>query len=146
MRTAGTRALTRAPGRRPESDRVRRAWAPDFTSLERSWAQRARVHLAADGTHTWVAEGDTAVAGFAGVRVDHAESMGEIYMIAVDPAHQRHGIGAALIAHSLARIKSQGMALAMVDIGGDPGRAPARRTCEQAGFTLLPIARYFKRL
>jgi hypothetical protein len=34
----------------------------------------------------------------------------------------------------------------MVETGGDPGHAPARRTYEKAGYTLMPIARYFKAL
>jgi hypothetical protein len=38
------------------------------------------------------------------------------------------------------------MTVAMVETGGDPGHAPARDLYEQIGFTLLPIARYFKAL
>jgi hypothetical protein len=38
------------------------------------------------------------------------------------------------------------MGVAMVETGGDPGHAPARRAYEKAGFALLPIARYFKNL
>jgi len=38
------------------------------------------------------------------------------------------------------------MRVAMVETGGDPGHAAARRTYEKAGFTLVPIARYFKNL
>jgi RimJ/RimL family protein N-acetyltransferase len=38
------------------------------------------------------------------------------------------------------------MTVAMVEAGGDPGHAPARRVYEKAGYTLLPIARYFKNL
>ncbi len=38
------------------------------------------------------------------------------------------------------------MALAMVETGGDPGHAPARRSYERSGFVQLPIARYFKKL
>jgi hypothetical protein len=34
----------------------------------------------------------------------------------------------------------------MVETGGDPGHAAARRTYEKAGCVLLPIARYFKNL
>jgi hypothetical protein len=34
----------------------------------------------------------------------------------------------------------------MVETGGDPGHAPARHVYEKTGFTLLPIARYFKAL
>ena len=39
-----------------------------------------------------------------------------------------------------------GMTIAMVETGGDPGHAPARSLYEHDGFTLLPIARYFKAL
>jgi hypothetical protein len=35
------------------------------------------------------------------------------------------------------------MSVAMVETGGDPGHAPARRTYEKAGFGLFPTARYF---
>ena len=34
----------------------------------------------------------------------------------------------------------------LVETGGDPGHAAARRTYEKAGCVLLPIARYFKNL
>jgi GNAT superfamily N-acetyltransferase len=67
-------------------------------------------------------------------------------MLAVDPDHQTGGIGTALMEFALDRLKDAGMRIAMVETGGDPGHAPARRTYERAGFTLLPIARYFKNL
>ena len=44
------------------------------------------------------------------------------------------------------QLTEAGMTMAMVETGGDPGHAPARATYEQADFTLLPIARYFKAL
>jgi GNAT superfamily N-acetyltransferase len=72
--------------------------------------------------------------------------MGEIYMVAVDPDFQSRGIGSALIEFALDWMKQAGMAIAMVETGGDPGHAPARHTYEKAGFELLPIARYFKKL
>jgi ribosomal protein S18 acetylase RimI-like enzyme len=72
--------------------------------------------------------------------------MGEIYMLAVDPDHQGDGIGTALTEFALERFKGDGMAVAMVETGGDPGHAASRRTYEKAGFVLLPIARYFKML
>jgi hypothetical protein len=43
-------------------------------------------------------------------------------------------------------MKASGMSVAMVETGGDPGHAPARHTYEKAGFKVLPIARYFKKL
>ena len=39
-----------------------------------------------------------------------------------------------------------GMDIAVVETGGDPGYSPARAVYEAAGFTLLPIARYFRLL
>lgn len=140
-----------------------RAWSPVFASVEgvlgesgvyallhddwRVDQQRAvRDACGAQGMRVWVAEQDSVVAGFVAARLDHSARMGEVYMIAVDPAFQREGIGAALTAVALEWFKDNGMAVAMVETGGDPGHAPARRTYEQAGFTCLPIARYFKKL
>jgi hypothetical protein len=38
------------------------------------------------------------------------------------------------------------MTTAMVETGGDPGHAPARRTYEAAGFHPFPVVKYFKKL
>jgi ribosomal protein S18 acetylase RimI-like enzyme len=81
------------------------------------------------------------------VEFHHPEcSMGEISMLAVHPDHQGGGIGTALTEFALDRLKEAGMRVAMVETGGDPGHAAARRTYEKAGYVLLPIARYFKNL
>ncbi len=72
--------------------------------------------------------------------------MGEISMLAVDPDHQDGGIGTALTEFALERLKDAEMTVAMVETGGDPGHAAARRAYEKAGFVHLPIARYFKNL
>jgi ribosomal protein S18 acetylase RimI-like enzyme len=74
------------------------------------------------------------------------QPIGELYMLAVDPASQRNGVGTLLTNFALERIKGSGMTVAMVESGGDPGHAPARSTYEKAGFSLLPVARYFKAL
>jgi GNAT superfamily N-acetyltransferase len=139
-----------------------RAWAPVFASLEDllgesgvyallhpDWRANQRRTVAAAcadaNVEVWVAEGDGAVCGFVAARLDHEASIGEIYLIAVDPDHQRRGLGAALTSFALGWIKRNGMALAMVDTGGDPGHAPARHVYEEAGFVQLPVARYFKK-
>ncbi len=67
-------------------------------------------------------------------------------MIAVDPGQQRQGVGASLTAVAVEWFAASGMTLAMVETGGDAGHAPARRTYERAGFTRLPVARYFRAL
>jgi ribosomal protein S18 acetylase RimI-like enzyme len=139
-----------------------RAWAPVFDSMREAlgpevflelypdWPTNQRKAVedvcAEEGVRVWVAiDADTPVA-FVAVKL-HAESrMGEIYMLAVDPDAQRRGVGAALTTLALDWMKEAGMAVAMVETGGDPGHAPARRTYEKAGFGLMPIARYFKKL
>lgn len=140
-----------------------RAWAPVFASLENvlgesgiferlhpDWHadQQRAVEAAcrAEDVDVWVAEVDTVVAGFVAVRLDCEARIGEIHMMAVDPGQQRIGIGSLLTSFALNRIQDSGMKVAMVETGGDPGHAPARRTYEQAGFSQLPIARYFKKL
>jgi len=140
-----------------------RAWAPVFESLEQvlgseifrrmhpDWRedQRRAVEeaLAAKKGRVWVAELDGAAVGFVAIEVHHPErNMGEISMLAVDPDHQNGGIGTVMTEFALERLKDAGMKIAMVETGGDPGHASARRTYEKAGFVLLPIARYFKNL
>nr|WP_315789769.1 GNAT family N-acetyltransferase [Fischerella sp. JS2] len=80
------------------------------------------------------------------MKLHSQSSLGEIYMIAVDPDYQRQGIGSTLIEFALDWMKAAGMSVAMVETGGDPGHAPARCTYEKLGFGLLAIARYFKKL
>jgi hypothetical protein len=43
-------------------------------------------------------------------------------------------------------IRQAGLPVAMIDTGGDDGHAPARRVYERAGYTPMPIVRYFKAL
>jgi ribosomal protein S18 acetylase RimI-like enzyme len=148
-----------------------RAWAPVFDSLQNvmnadvyqafypdHWHVRQQKSVedicAAEDTNVWVArvydrpEANDAgsLVGFVAVKLHSEDSMGEIYMVAVDPGFQGHGIGTDLIEFALAGMKEAGMSIAMVETGGDPGHAPARHTYEKAGFELLPIARYFKKL
>ena len=103
--------------------------------------------MAAKKGRVWVAEVGASVVGFVSVEIfDPKRSMGEISMLAVDPDHQGRGIGTALTRFALERLKDAGMKVVVVETGGDPGHAAARRTYEKAGFVLLPIARYFKNL
>jgi ribosomal protein S18 acetylase RimI-like enzyme len=140
-----------------------RAWAPVFASLEQVLGSEVfkRMHpdwredqqravedvCTAKRERVWVAEVDGTVAGFVAIELHHPErSMGEISMLAVDPDYQSGGIGTALTEFALERLEEAGMKVAMVETGGDPGHAAARRTYEKAGYVLLPIARYFKNL
>ena len=139
-----------------------RAWEPNFESqlevigpeiyerLHPDWRaeQRSDVEECCDAPDktVWVTDVDGAVVGFVAALLRPERSEGEIWMLAVDPEHQRRGIGSSLTAHAEAWIKEAGMTLAVVETGGDPGHAAARRTYEQAGYTPLPSVRYFKAL
>lgn len=140
-----------------------RAWAPVYASLERvlgeaggyaqqhpDWRvdQRQAVEAAcrSEQSQAWVAETDDVVAGFVVAQLDREPGLGEIHMVAVDPAYQHSGIATLLTSFALDWLKDSGMTVAMVETGGDPGHAPARHLYERAGFVSLPIARYFKKL
>lgn len=140
-----------------------RAWEPVFDSLRtemspevyqhfypQEWrvAQEAAVRaaLGAEDMHSWVATLDGKIAGFTALRLHPDDQMGEIYMIATDPAAQRRGVAAALTEFAFNWMNQQGAGLAMVETGADPGHAPARATYERMGFELLLAARYFKKL
>jgi GNAT superfamily N-acetyltransferase len=140
-----------------------RAWSPVFDSLQKAmdievyrsfypdgW-RVSQLHAveevcAAADTKVWVAIDSDSTVGFVAVKLHSDSTMGEVYMIAVDPDYQRRGIGTALMEFALLWMKDAGMSVAMVETGGDPGHAPARSTYEKLGFGLLPIARYFKKL
>jgi GNAT superfamily N-acetyltransferase len=140
-----------------------RAWEPVFDSLRAvlhpdlycamipDWrseqTKTVTAALAMPEMRAWVADEDGATAGFVAARLLADDpGMGEIYLLAVDPDHQNRGVGTALTEHALAWLRQAGASIAMVETGGDPGHAPARRTYEKAGFGLLPIARYYKKL
>ena len=134
-----------------------RAWTPVFASMaevlgpeifgrmHKDWKaeQQASVESALETKEVWVADVGGVAVGFAALDFRPQSDEGEIYMLAVDPDHHDKGLGTALSAHAIDRMREEGLAIGIVETGGDPGHAPARRTYEKAGFTLMPIARYF---
>jgi GNAT superfamily N-acetyltransferase len=136
-----------------------RAWAPVFASLQQvlgsdlfvrlhpDWREdqekAVRETLADPAMRVWVAADGPQPVGFAAATLHSGSVIGEIYMLAVDPDHQHQGTGAALTKTATDWLRSSGVRVAMIDTGGDPGHAPARRVYERAGYTELPVARYF---
>ena len=142
------------------------AWAPVFASFAQVLGGRIYDRIYPDwrpaqaeavtrtcreltGT-TWVAVENGHPVGFVAV-VHHGvpdpePGSAEIEMIAVDPAFQRRGIATALIATALDHMRTAGVTLASVSTGGDPGHGPARSAYEKAGFTPLPLVRYYRAL
>ncbi|MBP2364603.1 GNAT family N-acetyltransferase [Pseudonocardia parietis] len=149
--------------RRAILDLSLRAWEPVFPRTREAvprfvydafypdgWEQRQLADLTAvlDGEprNIDVALVTGVVAGWVCTRLHREDDMGEIYVLAVDPDHQRHGVGTALTARSFERVRAAGLRMVMVETGDDPGHAPARATYEAIGFERWPVARYFKDL
>ena len=140
-----------------------RAWAPVFVSLrdvlgddiflrlhpdwKASQAESVRSSCTNDERDVFVAVVSDHPVGFVAIALNaFHERMGVIEIIGVDPDYQRRGIGSRLTAFATEHMRSHGMDIAVVETGGDPGHAPARAAYGTAGFTLLPIARYFRLL
>ncbi|WP_424466765.1 GNAT family N-acetyltransferase [Pseudoclavibacter helvolus] len=140
-----------------------RAWEPVFPLTEQAvspfvyrafypdgWRVRQEADIAAvlDGEpeNVDVAFSNSQVAGWVCTRLHPEDSMGEVYVLAVEPSLQRRGIGRALLDYSTQRAKAAGMNMVMVETGDDPGHEPARRAYEADGFERWPVARYFKDL
>ena len=139
------------------------AWAPVFISFEQvlgskiysllypDWQkQQSEVvkHFCKDDEKTivWVAELDGIIAGFIACTLNIEDKSGEVELLAVHPEYQNRGIGTQLNKFVLTKMKENGIKLAVVGTGGDPGHAPARTTYEKAGYTALPLVRYYQAL
>jgi ribosomal protein S18 acetylase RimI-like enzyme len=140
-----------------------RAWTPVFAAvrgvlgdeiflrLHPNWkanqSEAVRSICTNEERDVFVAVASGRPVGFVAVALNaFHERMGVIDIIGVDPDYQRQGIGSRLTEFATVHMRSRGMDIAVVETGGDPGHAPARATYEAAGFTLLPIARYFRLL
>jgi ribosomal protein S18 acetylase RimI-like enzyme len=138
------------------------AWEPVFPSFERILGQAIYTEIwpdwrtgqkeavetvCQDGEKTtvWVAELDGKAVGFLAYEL-REDKTGEVQLLAVHPQYQNLGIGTELNTFALKKMKEAGMKMARVETGGDPSHAPARRSYEKAGYTALPLVRYFKDL
>ncbi len=122
-----------------------------YTSIWPEWktSQREAIEtVCKDGEKTivLVAELDGKAVGFLAYVLDQKGKTGEVHFLAVHPEYQNQGIGTELNEFALIKMKESGMKLARVETGGDPSHAPARRSYEKAGYTPLPLVRYFKDL
>jgi len=86
------------------------------------------------GVTVFVVEEQGQVVGFCTTAVDPATRVGEIGLNAVHPDHQRRGIGAWMYRRALDHLRGEGMAVALVETGGDDGHTSARRAYASAGF------------
>lgn len=139
------------------------AWAPVFVSFRQVLGPVIYGHIYPDWKKSqaavvetmcrnheqypgWVAERAGQVVGFVLYELNLNSKEGEVQLLAVHPDHQRIGIGTLLNMRALQSLQEHGMQVAVVGTGGDPGHAPARAAYEKAGYTALPIVRYYKAL
>jgi len=137
------------------------AWKPVFESFEEvlgprvfpilypDWRKSQKEGVegacrATDKYHTLVAELDGRVVGF--IAYELKDETGEVVLLAVHPEFQKRGIATALNQAALDAMKAAGMKMAVAETGGEEGHAAARRAYEKAGYTGLPLVRYFKDL
>lgn len=140
-----------------------RAWAPVFASVQQvlgdaiflrlhpDWratqAEAVRSSCRDEERDAFVAVAHGRPVGFVTIALNaFHRGMGAIDIIGVDPDYQRRGVGSRLTEFSVDHMRRRGMDIAVVETGGDPGHAPARAVYDAAGFTLLPVARYFRLL
>lgn len=95
---------------------------------------------------TLVAECDGKVIGFLSYKIKGDGKNAEVILLGVHPGYQNEGAGTDLNRAALEEMKAVGMEMAVVETGGDSSNAPARRCYEKAGYTALPIVRYFQAL
>lgn len=93
-----------------------------------------------------VAEAEGQVVGFLAYELHPEDRTGEVMLLAVHPEQQNAGVGTELNLFALQEMKEAGMRLAVVGTGGDDSHAPARRSYEKAGYTPLPLVRYYQDL
>lgn len=99
-----------------------------------------------DKFHVLVVEVKGKVVGFLAYDLNQDNQTGEVQLLAVHPEYQNQDIATEMNLIALQKMKAEGMKLAVVGTGGDEGHAPARRSYEKAGYTPLPLVRYYKDL
>jgi ribosomal protein S18 acetylase RimI-like enzyme len=139
------------------------AWEPVFSSFKQilgpkiypiiypDWrkSQREGVETTCknkEKVNVLVAEIDGKIVGFLAYELHKKDETGEVLLLAVHPEYQDLGIGTELNIIALQKMKVAGMKMAVVGTGGDKAHAPARRSYEKAGYTALPLVRYYKDL
>ena len=116
---------------------------PDWKKSQRDWVEKI---CKSEKIEVWVAALDDVVAGLVAYELNEKEKTGEIQFLAVHPAYQNNGVGTLLNEFALAKMRAAGMLLAVVGTGGDDSHTAARRSYEKAGYTALPLVRYYRAL
>ena len=117
---------------------------PDWKTSQREEVET--VCKEEEKTIVVVAELDGIAVGFLAYELHGKDATGEVKLLAVHPEYQDLGIGTELNIFALDKMRESGMKMAVVGTGGDQSHAPARRAYEKAGYTALPLVRYYRYL
>ena len=99
--------------------------------MRQPWFSARGVRMA------WI---DGELAGFCWTK-RHDDELGEVYIIGVDPAFRRHGLGRALVLEGMRHLAGEGMSSVMLYVDADNGAGLA--LYDQLGFRLDHIDRAF---
>ena len=91
----------------------------------------------------FIAERDGQMAGFHWTKV-HSPTLGEVYVVGVDPGEQGSGLGRALTLAGLQHLRELGVAQAMLYV--DEDNVPAIRMYEALGFTQATVDAMYRRM
>ncbi len=139
------------------------AWGPVFPAMQKEvqdyvfdafyphgWQARQMADICAllddQPELIWVALIEGEVAGWIGGRIHPEDRMGEVYILAVSPGHQRKGVARMLMDQLFDYFRTQDLVMVMVETGADSGHAASRATYESADFERWPVARYFRKI
>lgn len=117
-------------------------YGPDlFARMKPDWentlVEQIRATCAND--EAMVAEVDRNIVGFVATTVDKTNGLGDIGLIALSPDRQCRGVGGALIADALDRMREAGMSYATAYTRDHPGHLPVRHLLTRAGFSPLGV-------
>jgi mycothiol synthase len=121
---AWVRLNAAAFARHPEQGRL--TVADLHERMTQPWFDPAGLLLVVD-------EATGAVVAFHWTKVEPGSTLGEVYVVGVDPDHQGRGLGGPLTRLGLAHLARRGLAEVELYVDGD--NTAARRTYERLGFT-----------